>query len=151
MTSDLSTLPTAALLAELARRCQVPAPVPSWAVPALVAVARHEGITPEELIAPEGHSSAAVFSRHLVMAILIETCPGRSLAEIAGLWKMDHGTAIHARKRIAAAVAQNGSVHHEWQSIISSLPADALRRTAPRVSARRNAKALPSCHTPCGP
>lgn len=122
------------LLAELGRRLHTAeqSTIPSWAQPVLAAVAREEGITLIELMDTSSHSATAVLSRHLAMAILHETRPERSLAEIAELWDMDHGMVIYARKRIRRLNAQSDAMRGHCHLILTRLATGGGRRTSPQ-------------------
>ncbi|MEI6605126.1 MAG: hypothetical protein WCP35_07440 [Verrucomicrobiota bacterium] len=123
------------LLAELGRRLHTAeqSTIPSWARPALAAVAHEEGITLIELMDTSSHSASAALSRHLAMAILHETRPERSLAEIAELWDMDHGMVIHARKRIRRLNAQSADMRDHCHRILTRLATGDCCRTSPQV------------------
>lgn len=103
---NLSDVSTAALLGEIARRCQhTPQPaaqplmLPSWAQPALRLVARETGITVSELMDNSVHTQYAAQQRHLAMWLLRLTSE-HSLSEIAALWGQNHGTVIYACRKI---------------------------------------------------
>lgn len=106
LSEALSQVSTAALLGEIARRCQhtplpavVPLKLPSWARPALQLVALETGLTLPEILDNTIHTNIAAGNRHLAMWLLRLTT-GRSYAEIAALWGQDHGTVIYALRKI---------------------------------------------------
>lgn len=140
---QLQDLPTLRLLAELGRRCQdqvqaaAVASIPLWARPVLVAVAEEEGILLADLMTVSSRQPAAALARHLAMAILHETQPARSLGEISGLWRQDHGMVLHARRRIRLLAAQSGDARAKHHRILTSLAAHACRRTTPRGTIER--------------
>ncbi len=132
----LSAFTNLQLLAELGRRLHTAeqSTIPGWARPVLDAVAHEEGLTLVELMDTSSHSASAALSRHLAMAILHETRPERSLAEISELWDMDHGMVIHARKRIRRMNVQSQDMRDHCNRILTRLATGHCRRTSPRVT-----------------
>lgn len=143
---NLSAITDAQLLAELGRRLHTAgqSTIPGWARPALDAVAHEEGLTLIELMDTSSHSASAALSRHLAMAILHETRPERSLAEISELWDMDHGMVIHARKRIRRLNAQNADMREHCHSILTRLATGDCRSTSPQGTRPANPAPAPT-------
>lgn len=133
---DLSTIPTNQLLLEISRRC-ARISGPSWAYPVLAAVAAEEEITLEALLDASHRTSACSFQRHLAMALLEQLHPERSLQEIGDIFGQDHGTVIHARRRLGDMRDTEPPTEAKWQRLIMHLGGDGHRRTAPRVRLSR--------------
>lgn len=135
----LILIPSLSLLAELGRRLNVAseATLPAWARPVLAAVAAEEAVSIAELMDHSTRAPAAAHARHLAMAILHETRPERSLADISALWQQDHGIVLHASRRMRLLAAQSGDVRAKHHRILTALAAQASRRAAPQVTRSR--------------
>lgn len=138
----LSEIPTSDLLAEIQRRCdiasytQLALRLPAWSVGVVERVAALEQITPRELVVNETRTHAAAMPRMLAMAALEHLYPGRALEQIARIWKKDHGTVIHARRRIAALVATEPAMAEKWRIIIGQESPHGHCRSARQVISR---------------
>lgn len=136
---NLREIPTTTLLMEIARRCEAAENhsmlAPGWAVGILQVVADHEGVTLRELMEVSSRSEAAATLRHTAMALLRGLLPHRSLEEIAGLWKQDHATVIHAIRRIDAKCATDPLFLSNWLSLVEAASPHARRRSARQVVA----------------
>lgn len=138
---NLSHIPTAALLAELEIRVglyQAAPSMPDWARPALAAVVAVMEVTMADLLRPGSRAIADALPRMVAMAVLDATAE-RSLMDIAGLWGMDHGTVIHARRRIRSLVAGNPVLAAKLQSVMALVRGDGHCRATPRARTRQSA------------
>ena len=137
--NDLSEIPTADLLNEIALRCRPSEKynAPAWARPVLAAVACEAGIPVERLVCDTSRARFPARYRSVAMALLHDQTD-RASAEIARIWGCERSTVDYAIKRVRSQVLHPNVVRDFLSNVLSRMGAmdgHAPRRTAPHAVA----------------
>jgi chromosomal replication initiation ATPase DnaA len=119
--ADLTAIPTAHLVAELARRFAPPTEAPLHLITLGEIVAAAWAIAPTELPGPSRTERIAA-ARIQYCAAARQHIPTATLAEIGATIKRDHTTVIHATKRHPQLLASDEHYRRAWNIIQSRIP-----------------------------
>lgn len=123
---------TAQLLDELGRRCTPSVDVGAWAAPVIRTVCAEFGI-PEAQIANHDRNPRRSRARALILSLLRQNHPDRTLGEIAERLKRTHAMVSVSERLVDAQIASDPWFRDRANAVVISLIAQGYCRTAPRV------------------